>query len=106
MIGFDWLNAKWDEIIGWLHQIWDSVVEFFTELPLLILDSALNAIASLIESIPVPDFLSSGLQSLLSAIDPSVLFFLSQSGFAAALAILGSGFSFRMLRKLFTLGQW
>lgn len=102
----EYLSGVFATLWEFLTTLWANVVAFFTELPLKVLSGVLGAVASLIEAIPVPDFLSGGLQSFLSAVDPSVLYFLAQSGFPEAVALLGSGFAFRMVRKAATLGQW
>ncbi|MBQ0725492.1 MAG: DUF2523 domain-containing protein [Cycloclasticus sp.] len=103
---FDWFKDAYNDLIQWFKDIFNAVVDFFTELPIKILDGLLSAISSAINSIPVPDFLQNGLSTLINGIDPSVLYFLDQSNFPECLAILGAGLSFRLSRKLFTLGQW
>jgi hypothetical protein len=101
-----WLKQAWADLTQWFIAIFKSIVEFFTDLPVLVLEAFLDAIISILNSLPVPDFLDSGLGSFLNGISSDVLYFLSMSGFDNAVAILGTGFGFRMLRKLFTLGQW
>ncbi len=103
---FDWVQELWNGFVSWFQELWDSIVEFFTDLPLVILDSFLSAIAAVLEVIPVPDFLQTGLSGFLAGIDPSVLYFLDRSGFDSAIAILGTGVMFRLTRKLVTLGRW
>lgn len=100
--------------MGWLNDIWSWIVaqtnalfQFFRDLIVYAVDTILQGIESVVDAIPMPSFLSGHtLNDYLGAVDPSVLYFLSQSGFSSAIAILGAGFSFRMLRKLFTLFQW
>ena len=103
---FSWVQELWDGFVSWFSELWNSIVEFFTDLPLVILDSFLSAIAAVLEAIPVPDFLQTGLSGFLAGIDPSVLYFLDRSGFDSAIAILGTGVMFRLTRKLVTLGRW
>lgn len=103
---FDWFKNAYNDFIEWIKAIFNAVIDFFVELPIKILDGILSAISGLINSIPVPDFLNNGLNSLLSSVDPAVLYFLDQSAFPECMAILGSGLAFRLSRKLFTLGQW
>jgi len=102
----EWFQKMWAALTGWLQALWDGFVAYLSDLPILILDAFLSAIVAILALIPSPDFLTNGLQSLLGAIGPDVGYFLSASGFDAALAILGAGFLFRMTRKLLTLGQW
>lgn len=98
------------DLINWLlnavQGFFSDLVEFLTDLPKKILEAVLNAIAMVFESIPVPQFIDSGLQFLVNGVDPSILYFLQRSDFPEALAIIGAGFAFRLTRKLFTLGQW
>ena len=97
---FDWLIQK-------LDSLWKDFVAFITDLPVDIVSSILNAVASIFESIPVPSFVTDvGLSSIFNSLPSGVVYFLIQSAFVQAFSILGLGFTFRMLRKLFTLGQW
>jgi len=101
-----WLKNAWNGLLDWLQSLWDAFVSFLNDLGILILDAFLSSIAGLINLLPVPDFLGTGLQSFISGIDPSVLYFLSRSGFDAAIALIGTAVLFRLTRKLLTLGQW
>ena len=103
---FDWIKAWWNELKQWFQEIWNSVVEFFTDLPIEALDGFLSALAGLIESISIPDFLSNGLQPVFSAMGPEITFFVVQFRIAEGLALLGLAVLFRMTRKLLTLFQW
>jgi hypothetical protein len=102
----DWIKEAWNDLIEWFKAILQAIFDYFSDLFILVLDGFLGAVSSLIASVPVPDFLSNGLGSYLNGIDSGVLYFLSQSGITPAFAILGAGVTFRLLRKLFTLGQW
>lgn len=97
-------------LVAWLSEffigLWGDFVEFLTYVPLVILAGFLGAIAALFEAIPVPAFLAGGLGPLMAGVDPGILYFLDRSGIAPALSLLGAGLSFRLLRKIFTLGQW
>jgi hypothetical protein len=101
-----WIKQAWADLTQWFIAIFNAVVDFFTDLPVLLLESFLDAILYLIQSIPVPDFLSNGMSAFMAGIPSDIFYFLSMSGFDNALAVLGAGVSFRLLRKLFTLGQW
>lgn len=102
-----WLEGWWASFIGWLGQYWSDFVEFLQDLPKLVLDGVLGAIATVIEAIPVPSIAATnGLASVMGSLDPSIQYFLLQSGMVDGLAILGLGFTFRMTRKLVTLFQW
>ena len=105
-IMFDWFNDTYNDFINWIKNFFTSITDFLLDLPIKILDLFLDAISSLINSIPVPDFLSNGLNGLFTSIDPSVLYFLDKSSLPEAFLILSAGLTFRLTRKLFTLGQW
>lgn len=99
-----------DALIAWFAEtatnIWNAIVQFFTDLGVIILDGFLGAIASLIETIPVPAFIDGGMSAYLLAIDPGLLYFIGRSGLPQAFALLGAGLTFRLTRKIVTLGRW
>ena len=102
----DFITDFWDTLLSYITGVWDDFVEFIKDLPILIIKGILDAISSLFESIPIPSFIDSGLSDVLNALGSDILFLLNVVGFPQALAILGAGFTFRMMRKLFTMGQW
>lgn len=100
---FDWVNDIWD----WFVQLLYALKDFLTDLPLIALGHFLDALATIIEGIPVPGFADGqSLGNLLSDLPPGVLYFLSQSGINEGFLILASAFTFRMIRKAVTLFQW
>jgi hypothetical protein len=107
---FDWLATKidnlWLVLIAFFSGIWTDFYNFISDLPIVVVESILNAISSLFASISAPSFLTTGLSTLFQTLPSSVTYFLVETGFFQGLAIYGSGFAFRMLRKVFTLGQW
>lgn len=104
---FDWLKKKWNDFITWTESLFNDLIEFLTDLPKKAFEGILDALAALIEAIPVPEFVQTGgLQSAVSALPESIQYCLFQSGMAQALAVLSLGFAFRMTRKLLTLFQW
>lgn len=83
--------------------LWDLL----TDLCVGVADLFFTALAALVVSIPAPDFLTShGLQSALSQMSGDVLYFLGVFNVGPGIAMLGSAFAFRMLRKVVTLFQW
>lgn len=100
------MEEIYNAITEWFKTLWTDTVEFFTDLPLIVLDGVLSAFASLIASIPTPAFLANGLDTLLDPLPSSILYFLAQSGFSEAIALVGAGVAFRLSRKVFTLFQW
>jgi len=101
-----WLKQAWADLISWLKAIFSALMDFLIDLPVKLLEAFLDAILFLLNSIPVPDFIAGGIDSFMSAVGNDVLYFVSMSGFDDAMALLGAGLTFRLLRKLFTLGQW
>ena len=72
--------------------------EFFTDLPVVVWKNVLDSISYLISLIPVPDFITSGMQSYFNGVDSGVLWLLNASGMVPALALVGAGFSFKVLK--------
>lgn len=103
---FSWIEELWNTFKAWFLDVIADFLSWVWEFFGSIFAAILDAIATVVALIPVPSFLTGGLQQYLGGIDPAVLYFLSQSGFATGLALVGSGVVFRMLRKIFTLGQW
>ena len=102
----EWIKNGFRTLFNWLLELWNSVVEFFKDVLLFVLDGFLSAVSAIVELIPVPQFIANGLGYYVENIDPSILYFLSQSGMADAAALLGAGLTFRLTRKIVTLGQW
>ncbi|MDH5829713.1 phage coat protein [Luteimonas sp. M1R5S18] len=106
------MQAGWlDDLTNWLRDtlggLWDDFVEFMGDLLISALEALCDFFASLIESIPVPDFITQySLDGLVSQLPPNVLWFLGVIRFPECIALLGLGVAFRLIRKLFTLGQW
>ncbi|MBE0471330.1 MAG: hypothetical protein IBX55_17690 [Methyloprofundus sp.] len=102
----DFILNFWNNFINHITGFYDDFIEFMTDLPLIILEKILIAFSSVINAIPVPALFSNGLGALVGSLDSSILYFLSVTGFAEALSLLGVGISFRLIRKVVTLGQW
>lgn len=107
---FDWLSTKidnlWKAFSAFFTGLWTDFYNFISDLPATILESILNAVTSIFAAIPAPSFLTSGVSVLFQSMPSSVSYFLVQTGFFHGLTIFGVGVTFRLLRKLFTLGQW
>ena len=98
----DWF----DSLIEWLKALWRDFSEFMLDLPVLVLQKILTAIAAGVNSIPVPDFAVQGLGDFVSDFPSTVLWAMEITLVPQALTLVGSAVIFRLLRKLFTLGQW
>ena len=101
-----WLSNAYGDLIAWFKAILQAIFDFFRDIGILVLELFLEGLSLLITSIPVPEFLSNGLGSYLNNVDPAILYFLGKSGLTESFALLAAGLTFRLLRKLFTLGQW
>lgn len=103
-----WLSAITDWLVKLVKSIFLAVVEFVGDMVVKVLDLVLGAISALIAAIPVPAFLSSGLNvgGLLSGLPPYALYVIGNLRIAEAFGILAAGVSFYLVRKLVTLGQW
>lgn len=95
----NWLVDLFRVVVG---AVYDVIVDALTK----VLDLVLGAIVGLISLIPMPAALSGGLQSVWSTLDSGIVFFASAAGLPQALAIIGSAYMFRLLRKVVTLFQW
>lgn len=95
-----------DWLLGLVKKIFGALWDFVVDAAIAIFSGIVDAFASAVAAIPVPDWLANGLQSIYGQLDGALLYYLSQAGFPQALAILGAGYGFRMLRKIVTLFQW
>lgn len=94
-------------IFEWFGGLFGDFMEFVLDLPLKILTGFLDGVLYLLELIPVPDFMTDySLQTVFGLLPDSVLYFVQFFGIPQALALIGSGVAFNLLRKVVTLGQW
>jgi len=91
-----------DLAIAAFTALWDLV----TDAAISIADLALGALANLIAAVPLPDFLTGGLQALFGNVGTDIAYMLNQAGFGPAVALYGAGWAFRLVRKFVTLFQW
>ena len=97
---FEWIS-------NFFSGLFSDLMEFLGDLVLSALEVFLDLISTIISAIPVPDFLQGvSLNTLFSAIDPSILFFISISGLDTGIAIYAAGWAFYFVRKFLTLFQW
>nr|BDD44471.1 hypothetical protein 4 [Cardiobacteriales bacterium] len=96
------INDLWEKAKELTSDALDVVEKIIVEA----FDSILSGIAALIEALPVPNFLSNGLQFYLQDVSPDILYFLDKSSFPQAMALIGLGVAFKLTRKALTLFQW
>ncbi len=93
-----------EKITKFFSEWWDKVVEFLLWLPIKIFDLFLDAVATIIEAIPSPDFIVNN--ALGDYIHEDVLWLASQTSVNDGLAIIAAATVFRFLRRVLTLGIW
>lgn len=96
--------TKW--LADLFRDVFKALWDFVTDVLVMIVDTIMTAIVFVVGLIPIPESLSGGMAQLWSNLDPALLYLAHQIGIPAALAILGTGWTFRLARKLATLGQW
>lgn len=102
----DWLSKKIDAILLWIVNFFLACIEFLKGVILDVFEKFLEGIRVVLSSIPIPDFLSHSMQQSFDGMGPLLLFLIGHSGVVPALSIIGAAYVFRLLRKIFTLGQW
>jgi hypothetical protein len=93
-----------EKITDYIKGLWDEFVEFLLDIPLIVFDGLMSALAAALEAVPVPDFVTTA--DISAYIHPDVGFFLAQSGVSTGLAFIGSAMVFRFFRRVLTLGIW
>jgi len=102
-----WLKKISDFFIDLAKEALLAIFHLIKDLAFWILEGILNAIATLLELLPVPDFLTgTDLGQILSPLPSFALYLIGHIHLDQALAVIGTGVAFNLLRKLFTLGQW
>lgn len=104
----EWLSKITTWVVDLVKAIFSTIAELIGDLVVKIVDWVLGPIGDMIVSIPTPSFMSSGggFGGLLSGLPSFAQYIVGQCNIGPALAVIGAGVSFRLLRKLFTLGQW
>ncbi|MFT7724598.1 MAG: DUF2523 family protein [Roseateles sp.] len=86
-------------LLGLVKSFFGALWDFVSDAFIGTVEMCANAFVSLSSSIPVPQFLEDGLQSVYANIDPGVSYILTALGIPTALGIIGAGFTFRITRK-------
>ena len=98
----DWFDA----LIKWLKSYWEDFEEYLGYLPIELLDGLLKAVTKLLKEIPVPEFISDGLQSAVNDFPPMVKWLIAETQIELCLQIILAAVLFRISRKFLTLGWW
>lgn len=104
----NWLSLITNWFFSLFQKAFSALTNFIHDFSLWVVFQVTDAIASAIVAIPMPQFLLNGLDitALYTGMPGMVLYVMSQMHISAAFSIISAGISFRLLRKLFTLGQW
>jgi len=103
---WNWFKELWQGFVDWVIDIAIIILTFFKDLVLTLFELMLDGIVFVFNALEPPQFITDGLSSITGAIPAPVVYFLGQSGLAEGLAMLGAAYTFRLLRKLVTLGNW
>jgi hypothetical protein len=102
----NFIKQFFTDVVTFFQDVLTAILTWFQDVFLTIFELMMNGVVYIFALLEPPEFLSTGLDSAFTALPDDLTYFLSQSGLAAGLALYGAGVSFRLLRKLFTLGQW
>jgi hypothetical protein len=93
----EWLKEFFTGFLTWLYEV-------LMYIPQKLFDLFLQGLLVIIDSLPLPDFMTQ--YRITDLIAPEILYFLSQSGLDVALPIVGSAYLFYFFRRILTLGIW
>lgn len=79
-----------------MQEFLDSVVDAFLWIPLKLYQALLSGLATVLESIPVPDW-ATGVSGLASGISPTVMYYVEPFNLGTGLSILFSAYGVRFL---------
>lgn len=102
----NWFIDIYDDFREYMQELTKEIIDWAKDIALDIFELVIQGVVFAVSTIPVPDFLTDGIDTLTGGLPPSVLWLLGQTGFSQGLAIFGAGVMFRMTRKVITLGQW
>jgi hypothetical protein len=100
------LSDMYLSYIGFLGALIIDIKEIFQDMFVWAIDLFLTSLALNISNTPVPEFLSNGIGYYFQSLDSSILYFLDMSGIIPAFSLLGAGATFRLTRKILTMGIW
>lgn len=102
-----WLRDLTDWLLNQIITVWNAFVGALKAIVLYIVETLLELAATVIELIPVPDFIGQyAIGSMLSHLGSDLAWFMGSLRIGEALGLLGLGYAARLVRKALTLGQW
>lgn len=95
-----------DWLFSLVQAVFTTAWDFIVDVVVHLLDLVLGGLVSLLASVPVPVFMTGGLQAVFTQVDPGILYFVSALGMPQVFAMFGAAYLFRLARKVLTLFQW
>jgi len=102
----NWFLDVYDDLKQFMQDLIKEVLTWFKDISLDIFELMLEGVVAVLSTLPIPDFLADGIDTLSNALPSSVLWMLGQTGVSQGLAIFGAGVMFRLTRKAVTMGRW
>jgi hypothetical protein len=93
-------------LLGLVGAVFSALWEFVRDAVIEVFDLLLQAIVGLLGAISTPSFLTAGLGSLFSGLDPATLYLVGMLRVPEALAMVGAAYAVRLVRIVATLFQW
>ena len=102
-----WLSQLTGWVANVVHTFFSAIVQVLKDLVTYVLGVILGLVVTAISAVGTPSFLADySLGTVLGQAGPVVGFFLAQFQIPAGLAMIGTGYAFRLARKFLTLFQW
>lgn len=102
-----WLGDLGEFLRKQVERLWDAIVVFFKDLVLFAIDQMLQLVSLVVEMLPVPEFLEqNSLNVMLGKAGPVVGWFVQTFRVGECFAMISVAITFRMMRKILTLGKW
>ncbi len=95
-----WFKEAWQATGEWFNSIIEGILNWFESLPLRIYDHFLDGIVTTMNTLQPPEFIQTGLQSVISQLPPDVGYFLALSGIAQGFSIYGTAVVYSYLKKM------
>lgn len=103
----NWFNDLTEWLKKWAIWLWDGFVKVMYDVLVFWVEAVLSLFALIIESIPVPDFLTGNtLGGLLSNTGPTVSWLVVSFNIQACMGVIGAAYVYKVMRKIATLMQW
>lgn len=102
-----WLGDLGEFLRKQVERLWDAIVLFFKDLVLFAIDQMLQLVSLVVEILPVPQFLEqNSLNAMLGRAGPVIGWFVQTFRVDECFALISVAITFRMMRKVLTLGKW